>query len=154
VINGASPIDGTAGPACQNPVLLAGNGAPLGKVRIMKRVMEGFTKYQMPIVPAALVVEPMLHYRRPRSLGAGSALIKETNTKSHFTAMTNQQINIRLQEILTNIGISPSALTDQASFSKDLGLDSLDITDLLLQVEIIVKPNWIAKTAEKPTFGV
>ena len=50
--------------------------------------------------------------------------------------MTNQQINIRLQEILTNIGISPSALTDQASFSKDLGLDSLDITDLLLQVEI------------------
>lgn len=50
--------------------------------------------------------------------------------------MTNQQINTRLQDILANVGISLSALTDQASFSKDLGLDSLDITDLLLQVEI------------------
>jgi len=102
----------------------------------MKRVMEGFTKYQMPIVPAALAVEHRPRYCRPRSLGAGPALIKETNTKSHFTAMTNQQINTRLQDILANVGISLSALTDQASFSKDLGLDSLDITDLLLQVEI------------------
>lgn len=50
--------------------------------------------------------------------------------------MTTQQINTRLQEILTNIGISLTALTDQANFMKDLGLDSLDVTDLLLQVEI------------------
>ncbi|MVM30249.1 phosphopantetheine-binding protein [Spirosoma sp. HMF4905] len=49
--------------------------------------------------------------------------------------MTLSQINNRLQEILTNIGISLTALTDQASFSRDLGLDSLDITDLMLQVE-------------------
>lgn len=50
--------------------------------------------------------------------------------------MTPQQINTRLQTILTNIGISLAALTDQASFSKDLGLDSLDVTDLLIQVEV------------------
>lgn len=49
--------------------------------------------------------------------------------------MTTQQINTRLQTILTGVGISLTALTDQASFSKDLGLDSLDVTDLLIQVE-------------------
>ncbi|MFD2935651.1 acyl carrier protein [Spirosoma flavum] len=49
--------------------------------------------------------------------------------------MTTHQINSRLQEILTNIGISLTALTDQANFSRDLGLDSLDVTDLLLQIE-------------------
>ncbi len=50
--------------------------------------------------------------------------------------MTTHQINNRLHEILTNVGISLTALTDQANFSRDLGLDSLDVTDLLLQIEI------------------
>lgn len=49
--------------------------------------------------------------------------------------MTTQQINNRLQEILTHVGLSLSSLTDQANFIKDLGLDSLDVTDLLIQVE-------------------
>lgn len=49
--------------------------------------------------------------------------------------MTLSQIHNRLQEILSSIGISLTALTDQASFARDLGLDSLDITDLMLQVE-------------------
>ena len=49
--------------------------------------------------------------------------------------MTDQQINTRLHDLLASVGISRSALTDQARFSQDLGLDSLDITDLLLQVE-------------------
>ena len=49
--------------------------------------------------------------------------------------MTTQQINKRLQEILTDIGISLASLTDQANFNGDLGLDSLDVTDLLIQVE-------------------
>ncbi|GAB4037677.1 acyl carrier protein [Spirosoma jeollabukense] len=49
--------------------------------------------------------------------------------------MTASQINNRLQDILTNIGISLTALTDQANFARDLGLDSLDVTDLLIQVE-------------------
>jgi len=49
--------------------------------------------------------------------------------------MTSQQIDNQLRTILTNTGISTTALTDQAHFSRDLGFDSLDITDLLLQVE-------------------
>lgn len=49
--------------------------------------------------------------------------------------MTRSQINTQLQDILTSVGISLTALTDQASFSRDLGLDSLDLTDLMLQVE-------------------
>ena len=49
--------------------------------------------------------------------------------------MTPQQIQNSLQDILAAIGISRTALTDQANFARDLGLDSLDITDLILQVE-------------------
>ena len=49
--------------------------------------------------------------------------------------MTHHQLNDRLQKILTDIGISRTALTNEANFSRDLGLDSLDVTDLLLQVE-------------------
>ena len=49
--------------------------------------------------------------------------------------MTFAQRNDRIQAIFTNMGISRTALTDEANFSRDLGLDSLDITDLLLQVE-------------------
>ena len=49
--------------------------------------------------------------------------------------MTYYQLNDQLQRILTDIGISLTALTDEATFTRDLGLDSLDVTDLLLQVE-------------------
>ena len=50
--------------------------------------------------------------------------------------MTRLQLNDRLQEVLTDIGINRTALTDETNFSRDLGLDSLDVTDLLLQVEM------------------
>ncbi|SOD79870.1 acyl carrier protein [Spirosoma fluviale] len=49
--------------------------------------------------------------------------------------MTYAQLTDRLYKVLTDIGISPTALTDGAHFTRDLGLDSLDITDLLIQVE-------------------
>ncbi|WP_338868410.1 acyl carrier protein [Spirosoma sp. SC4-14] len=49
--------------------------------------------------------------------------------------MTLAEINNRLQEILNGMGISLTALTDQANFIRDLGLDSLDVTDLLIRVE-------------------
>jgi len=49
--------------------------------------------------------------------------------------MTLQQINSRLQEILTGMGVSIASLSDQANFARDLGLDSLDVTDLLVRVE-------------------
>lgn len=49
--------------------------------------------------------------------------------------MTIGQIDSRLKETLTNVGLNLSSLTDQARFIKDLGLDSLGVTDLLIQVE-------------------
>ncbi|QHV93565.1 acyl carrier protein [Spirosoma endbachense] len=49
--------------------------------------------------------------------------------------MTLALINSRLQDILVNMGVNLTALTDQANFIRDLGLDSLDVTDLLVQVE-------------------
>ena len=49
--------------------------------------------------------------------------------------MTSSQIDNRLQKVLTGMGIHKSALTRQAHFSRDLGLDSLDIADLIIQTE-------------------
>lgn len=41
----------------------------------------------------------------------------------------------RIIEILTNFGIKRSAITDTVHFSRDLGLDSLDTVDLIMQLE-------------------
>lgn len=49
--------------------------------------------------------------------------------------MTLQELEQRLLALLIGIGLPTTALTNQASFTRDLGLDSLDVTDLLIQVE-------------------
>lgn len=54
-----------------------------------------------------------------------------------LTAMTTQELNNQLAGLLTGMGITPTAINDQANFTHDLGLDSLDVTDLRLQVETI-----------------
>lgn len=41
----------------------------------------------------------------------------------------------RIIKILKNFGLEESAITDEAHFTKDLGLDSLDIVDLMMQLE-------------------
>ena len=41
----------------------------------------------------------------------------------------------RIRYILLDFGLPVAALTDQAHFTLDLGMDSLDRTDLLLRVE-------------------
>jgi acyl carrier protein len=38
-------------------------------------------------------------------------------------------------DILTNFGIKPSELTGNVHFTRDLGLDSLDTVDLIMQLE-------------------
>ena len=53
----------------------------------------------------------------------------------------------RIRLILLDFGLSASALTEHADFTRDLGLDSLDTTDLLLRVEMtfdvrIVDCDW------------
>jgi acyl carrier protein len=50
--------------------------------------------------------------------------------------MQAQQIDSRLQGLLLGMGIQQPILTDHMHFTRDLGLDSLDITDLFLQVEM------------------
>ena len=41
----------------------------------------------------------------------------------------------RVVGILKNFGIEESALTDNVHFTRDLGLDSLDTVDLVMQLE-------------------
>ena len=51
-------------------------------------------------------------------------------TTHHLLAMKK-----RIIDILANFGIEKSALADDAHFTKDLGLDSLDTVDLMMQLE-------------------
>lgn len=41
----------------------------------------------------------------------------------------------RVIEILKQFGVPESAITEQTHFSRDLGLDSLDTVDLVMQLE-------------------
>ena len=41
----------------------------------------------------------------------------------------------RIIEILKQFGVNESAVTEQTHFSRDLGLDSLDSVDLIMQLE-------------------
>jgi len=41
----------------------------------------------------------------------------------------------RILKILNNFGVDSSAVTDNANFIKDLGFDSLDTVDLMMQLE-------------------
>ncbi len=41
----------------------------------------------------------------------------------------------RIITILSNFGIEPSAIKDDAHFVKDLGFDSLDLVDMMMQLE-------------------
>lgn len=48
-----------------------------------------------------------------------------------------QQVDMKKQviEILKQFGIPETAITNQTHFSRDLGLDSLDTVDLIMQLE-------------------
>jgi acyl carrier protein len=41
----------------------------------------------------------------------------------------------RVIEILKQFGVPETAITDQTHFTRDLGLDSLDTVDLIMQLE-------------------
>lgn len=49
--------------------------------------------------------------------------------------MTKINIQKQVVDILSNMGIAEKALTAKASFIKDLGLDSLDFAELVLELE-------------------
>ena len=50
--------------------------------------------------------------------------------------MNQPTIKKEVQNILSNMGIATKALTPNASFIKDLGLDSLDFAELLIELEV------------------
>ncbi len=45
------------------------------------------------------------------------------------------RVKKELYKCLTEMGITSSQITDSAHYMKDLGFDSLDISDLILRVE-------------------
>ena len=49
--------------------------------------------------------------------------------------MTQQNIQKEITNILANMGIAEKAITNKASFIKDLGLDSLDFAELVMELE-------------------
>lgn len=52
-----------------------------------------------------------------------------------------ETISKKLYECFNEMGIPATALNDRANLSKDLGLDSLDITDLILRLETVFETN-------------
>ena len=47
----------------------------------------------------------------------------------------NQPMKKRILNILNNFGLQATAITDDAHFVKDLGFDSLDLVDMMMQLE-------------------
>lgn len=50
--------------------------------------------------------------------------------------MTKQKITAEIKLILLQMGIPAKAMTKQASYYKDLGLDSLDVAELMMEFEL------------------
>jgi len=50
--------------------------------------------------------------------------------------MTQKKIQQKILVILLNMGIAEKAVTEKASFIKDLGLDSLDFAELVMELEM------------------
>lgn len=55
--------------------------------------------------------------------------------------MEMETITKKLYECFNNMGVPTSALSENANLIKDLGLDSLDITDLILRLETVFEIN-------------
>lgn len=51
--------------------------------------------------------------------------------------MTQKNIQQEITTILANMGIAEKAITGKASFIKDLGLDSLDFAELVMELEMV-----------------
>lgn len=68
-----------------------------------------------------------------------TVLIFRSKTRTAFLKYQFYQSIITMKQriisILNNFGIEASAITDDAHFIKDLGFDSLDLVDLMMQLE-------------------
>ncbi|MEM6321820.1 MAG: acyl carrier protein [Bacteroidota bacterium] len=50
--------------------------------------------------------------------------------------MTQIDVKREVIAVLSDMGISEKAITEKASFSKDLGLDSLDFVEMVMEFEL------------------
>ena len=50
--------------------------------------------------------------------------------------MTQTDIKREVTAVLTKMGVPTKAITDKASFQKDLGLDSLDFAEMVMEFEM------------------
>jgi len=50
--------------------------------------------------------------------------------------MTQTDIKREVIAVLVKMGVPPKAITDKASFQKDLGLDSLDFAEMVMEFEM------------------
>jgi len=62
--------------------------------------------------------------------------------------MATKSIQHGMISILRNMGIAEKAITKNASFQKDLGLDSLDFAELIMEIETSFDINISALEAE------
>ena len=63
--------------------------------------------------------------------------------------MNSEYIYRKIIHILNQYGIDTSSVSHQASFSKDLGLDSLDFTELTMEVEVAFEVDIPFNESEK-----
>ncbi|UII22282.1 acyl carrier protein [Fulvivirga ligni] len=54
-----------------------------------------------------------------------------------------------VKNVLTEVGLEPSSITRDSHLSKDLGLDSLDLTDLMMRLEVKFGLQVVDVEAEK-----
>ena len=50
--------------------------------------------------------------------------------------MTKTEIRREIESVLIQMGIPFKSITQKSSYSKDLGLDSLDFTELFMELEL------------------
>ena len=64
--------------------------------------------------------------------------------------MTNENIKERVQEIIVDkLGVEASEVTPEASFANDLGADSLDTVELIMEFEKAFNISIPDEAAEK-----
>lgn len=63
--------------------------------------------------------------------------------------MTKTSLKQEVVHTLGLMGIAPKAITDNSNFSKDLGLDSLDISELMMEFELKFNVEIPYNEAEK-----
>lgn len=59
-----------------------------------------------------------------------------TTAFNKLRIMTHTDIKREVYSVLQEMGIPSKAITDSASFQKDLGLDSLDFAEMVIQFEL------------------